>query len=1160
MSAWEALEAPMQPDTARERWRLHRAGIINVYQYENEVLHFGGGRLLLRGVNGSGKSMAMNMLLPFLLTARLGRIDAAREQSGMLKTWMLSDRDDAQPVGYLWIEFEAQGEFLVCGCGIKANRRSDTVRTWWFVTSKRPGIDVRLVERSVPLSADALRAALDGDEVFGHDRRREYRLEVERRLFGGASMEQHIGLINVVRSPRVGDRIDADLPEHLVEALPQLSEQALAEAAQPLDDLEEHRRNVDELARTSEAIRGLLDVYRSYSVNELRNRCEEGSARLAARRGCARDEASKKRAAEAAEAEVERLDAAIGGLDNDARRLRSEIAALEESRVYRDGRQLDALRDLVASLVDQRARASERIANRQQRVASADEQLKQAYRRSQDDLRKLNGSLAAATELRQRSGVARRLPGPVALPESALAGVDAAQPTGPFDAAAVGRPIAAAEGGVLERRADVDEVEAARANLDDAEERLRQAESVLEIATKAAEHAAGRLAEQRRHLGVARREWIDQVRLWASGIHPLLRAADVDAPTTAAFVAVIHSENDPAGNGGHQAVRDRLLSEAEDLVGHWQRDVAAADLRLADEQASADEAQAVVDELDSRTEPEPPRLDWQLAADHCLADLVDFAPHLDNAERAGIEAALQSSGLLAARIVNGGVVELASGELVAIIAGGVPSPLSDCLTVTVPDRLIGEVDEGLVAKLLESISWDTSSDAATAVGVDGAFRVGSLRGRYSKERAEFIGVTARRAALERARSEAAERLEQALAVVARCEAERAGHVASLDEARLYRSELPSTARIVKALAAVDAATDSDGVAEAERAEAAGCAAQAVRISIDASNALQRVAVTLELPPDRAGLHAVRRELRELTSALEQCRSQLDVLRRSVDDWRSAVGRWSATIDDLDTERGTLAKIESAYTGERTRLSIIEDSIGIEYAEVVAKRDRGKNVLEEVEVRLPAIRDERDLAVERRAGSLAEARFAEERSRQAEEACDAMRLLLAEVLETPGLLDAAAGRDHAPAGPIVTTSAGPDGLREVLDTLERLLATGPDDATDATNADGVRQSLRRRRDALGAGWDAESTPARSDAAAYRRGDRPIGKGDAGGLGTGRIAATPAARKPAEPQTDRRSARVVAGPDRTRDRREGPWRPAVGRVDEPASRHRQDPRIR
>ena len=54
------------------RWTLSRAGIINVYQYGNETLDFGGGRLLLRGVNGSGKSTAMNMLLPFLLDADTG--------------------------------------------------------------------------------------------------------------------------------------------------------------------------------------------------------------------------------------------------------------------------------------------------------------------------------------------------------------------------------------------------------------------------------------------------------------------------------------------------------------------------------------------------------------------------------------------------------------------------------------------------------------------------------------------------------------------------------------------------------------------------------------------------------------------------------------------------------------------------------------------------------------------------------------------------------------------------------------------------------------------------------------------------------------------------------------------------------------------------------
>jgi hypothetical protein len=81
------------------RWRLNRAGILNVYQYGDETLHFAGGRVLLRGVNGSGKSTAMNMPLPFLIYPDTRRIDAAGEQSAVLRSWMLSGRDEQQPVG-----------------------------------------------------------------------------------------------------------------------------------------------------------------------------------------------------------------------------------------------------------------------------------------------------------------------------------------------------------------------------------------------------------------------------------------------------------------------------------------------------------------------------------------------------------------------------------------------------------------------------------------------------------------------------------------------------------------------------------------------------------------------------------------------------------------------------------------------------------------------------------------------------------------------------------------------------------------------------------------------------------------------------------------------------------------------------------------------------
>lgn len=124
------------------RWHLHRAGILNVYQYGDETIDLTGGRLLLRGVNGSGKSTAMNMLLPFLIDADVRRIDAAGEQTGVLRSWMLSGREEPNPVGYLWIEFArvdhetGEIDYFVCGCGIRASATTDRVTTWWFATDQ----------------------------------------------------------------------------------------------------------------------------------------------------------------------------------------------------------------------------------------------------------------------------------------------------------------------------------------------------------------------------------------------------------------------------------------------------------------------------------------------------------------------------------------------------------------------------------------------------------------------------------------------------------------------------------------------------------------------------------------------------------------------------------------------------------------------------------------------------------------------------------------------------------------------------------------------------------------------------------------------------------------------------------------------------------------
>ena len=1117
-------ESPTGAD-ATSRWRLNRAGIVNVYQYENEVLDFAGGRLLLRGVNGSGKSTAMNMLLPFLLTARPGRIDAAGEQTGILKSWMLDGRDDAQPVGYLWIEFERQGSFLVCGCGIKANRQSDSVTTWWFVTSKRPGLDVHLVVGNQPLSAEGLRAALDGDEVFGDRRRSDYRHAVRQRLFGGVPIDQHIGLIHVVRSPRVGDRIDVELPEHLVEALPQLSEQALAEAAQPLDDLEEHRRNVADLERTSEAIDGLLDVYRAYCTDELRGHAAGGRSRLSAERGCTRDEKQKQRAAKAAEAEVVRLDEAIADMEFTVERLRSEISALEESRAFREGRQLDALRDFVKNLATERERASVRVARREERLEAATVELLKAQQRSRNDVAALNVGMAAAAELSELCRVGRRPPGPIDLAEAALTDAGASEPVGPFGDAVIVREIAAMSGAVLTRQADIDQVDQARAELDAAEKALNLAESRFEIASNAADHASARLAEQDQRLAAARRKWNDSVRLWASEVCALLQSAGLDTTAASVTAAVEATDSEPdasslAGDGRGtdvapdraETLRNELSSACDELIGHWRESATAVGYRLDGERVAAREAQALVDTLADRTEPEPPRLGWQTDVGYCLADLIDFKAHLTEVECSGLEAALESSGLLSARLVEGGVLELASGELVAATADPVANPLGDCLAVTVPDRLNDRVGTASVVRLLQSISSDPSSDAATVAATDGSFRVGALHGRHSKDGPEFIGTTARREALERERQEASALLVSALAVVRDSEAELAKHRSSLKQAQRLQERLPSTSAILGAAAEVAAAGRAADEASDGRDAAAADRNEAERASTGASNELHRIAVTLQLPQDRPGLEALRGELRDLITGLDRCRSLLEALTRSIDDWRGAAARWRAAAEELRSERGALSRSESEHSRQRARLVTIEDSIGAEYAEIVTTRDRCRAELEQVETRLPEVREQHVGAVNIRAEARAAASVAGEERARAREACEAARSTLVEVLAVPGLLDALSPLDDAPTTPIVTEATGPKGLREVLDAVDRLLdgadgkplhytasvedevrkklgfgaeagqkgsadrahGTGGASQSDPARvtADSVRQSLRRRRDSLGAGWDAE----------------------------------------------------------------------------------------
>ncbi len=82
--------------------------------------------------------------------------------------------------------------------------------------------------------------------------------------------------------------------------------------------------------------------------------------------------------------------------------------------------------------------------------------------------------------------------------------------------------------------------------------------------------------------------------------------------------------------------------------------------------ALLDRQRELVAELEERTAelakkqfPEPPILGWQQRTARCFAELIDFAGHTDTAARAGLEAALEASGLIAAEVHADGILQLA---------------------------------------------------------------------------------------------------------------------------------------------------------------------------------------------------------------------------------------------------------------------------------------------------------------------------------------------------------------------------------------------------------------------------------------------------------------------------------------------------------------------
>jgi hypothetical protein len=214
------------------RYRLARAGVLNVWQYDEQVFELADGRMLLRGANGAGKSKTLEMLLPFVLDGDKRRLSAAGGQHHTSLLWlMLESGSFGAPsrIGYVWVEFARSDdaglrEAFTCGIGIRASESAKSATTWHFTSPRAVGNGLALTDGSGPLPPERCREAVEPDGVyFDQHSGRAYKEHVGRTLFGlePDRYDELLRMLYWLRRPQVGEDLDPrSLAETLSVALP----------------------------------------------------------------------------------------------------------------------------------------------------------------------------------------------------------------------------------------------------------------------------------------------------------------------------------------------------------------------------------------------------------------------------------------------------------------------------------------------------------------------------------------------------------------------------------------------------------------------------------------------------------------------------------------------------------------------------------------------------------------------------------------------------------------------------------------------------------------------------------------------------------------------------------------------------------------------------
>ncbi|GJF32555.1 hypothetical protein KNE206_52550 [Kitasatospora sp. NE20-6] len=911
------------------RFKPSRAGIIGLWDYDDEEFVFADGRLVLRGHNGSGKTKALEVLFPLVLDGSIDarRLDPFSGEERTMKSNLLY-RGQESNFGYVWMEFTRSTpggrllEAVTIGIGLLAHKAKERPGRVFFVTDGRVGVDFGLLTAdSRPLRKTELEKLIGKDAL--HATSTAYRDAIDERLFG-LGRERYAQLINLLlqlRRPLLAKDLDPDkLSATLTAGLRPLDEHLIKQAAGDFENLAEIQDVLDALIGADTAVQDFLREYTAYMRVHARHRVDQVAERLLATAGhCQKiTEAAQQR--QDATAALAKAKAARNRAAEQEKKTQARLDGLKNHEAIKGERDLDELRARVGAEGRTIRDTETTLTRAQEHVAKLGEEADRLAERLTTTEKSAERHVAALLEHARHAGIR----------------ID----DDPLDLAKDVKTQAAAR--ATTRRHDIHVVQGHLNRYQDAAGAQKTAQGAVdkaeaEVAERDLEsdRAARTLADTRVQAATELAAFTN--RWTGSDPHAVL------GPDGAALLAqALATADDP----GATSLQEAFHNATDERRTQARRHHDALQLQHAEISTTLETTRAERASVAAQRDDAPPSSDLR-PADRTdrpgapLWQLVRFAEHLSPEHTAALEGALYGAGLLTAWVhphPSATHRAVADQEADGFLHPLPPEqrPAGRTLAgVLVPEEQ-EHVEAQAISAVLASIALTddlatpgphTDQDPGAIVSTRGQFSLGVHRGAHPKHQPEYIGATAR-AARRRERLNAYDAaiagLESTLETLTADLQHAAGNLAAFATAR---AQLPSTTGIVTAaqqvVIAANKATDARG-----RLTTAGKALDnAIAEAHERKRQLHKSAAALKLPADTEGLKAVDLALRDLTTAaaaLETTRSTITDLRKDLTDRRNTVDEQTAACQE---QAEALEERRIDHTALAERLQKQEETLG-----------------------------------------------------------------------------------------------------------------------------------------------------------------------------------------------------------------------------------------